>query len=83
MFEELPEATEDAESPPADSKRPGAGAERQEADEIRSGELRRGLGEKARGGRHLPDIEQYVVESECVGRNEGEKVKMEKHLPDT
>ena len=90
MFGELSEATEDAGNLPADSKRLGAGAEKQEVDEIGSGELRKELGEKARGRKRRPDIEQYVVESEGgrgraegVGRNESEKVKMEKHPPDT
>ena len=56
MFGELSEGTEDAGSPPADTERLGGGAERQEADEIRSGELSGELGKKTRGGKRRPDI---------------------------
>ena len=90
MFGELSEAREDAGSPSADSKRLDTGAERQVADKIGGGELRREPGEKARGGERRLDIEQYVVKSEGgrgrtegVGRCESEKVKMEKRPPAT
>ena len=90
MFGGLSGARGGAGSPPADSKRPGRGAERQGVDEMGGGELRREPGEKARCGERRPDMEQYVVESEGgrgraedVGRCEGEKVKIEKRPPDT
>ena len=64
--------TNDAGSPPEDSKRPDEGPERQEGDEIGSKELRGVLGERSRGGKRRPDIEQYVVESKGQrGRAEG------------
>jgi len=65
------EAREDSGSPRADSKSTGADGERNRANKIGCGELRKEPSERARGGGRPPHMGEYRLGSDGGARGEG------------